>query len=78
MQYTVADSIQTSHSLWVGHMYRTDRVLVLYSGCGVKRRYPFPDGTTLVSTPLGNSAASSSFFTDGITMHFSPCYKEKK
>lgn len=49
-----------------------------YSGWGVIRRYCFPDLTSLISTPLGKNLGTSSGFTDGNTMHFSPCCKTLK
>lgn len=50
----------------------------VYSGCGVYRRYCFPDGTSLMVTPFGKSAGISSAFTDGRTMQSPPACSKKK
>ena len=47
-------------------------VVVYFEGSGVNLRYSFPDGTLRTSTPFGNREATSSGFTDGTTIHFSP------
>lgn len=38
----------------------------------VKRRYPFPEGSSFLVTPLGNRALASSSESEGMTMTFSP------
>lgn len=47
-------------------------VLLLPIQGSVKRRYPFPEGSSVLVTPLGNRALASSSESEGMTMTFSP------
>jgi len=50
------------------------RMIVQFQGC-VKRRYLFPEGTSLVVTPLGKRAAASASESEGMTMTLSPGFQ---
>lgn len=44
----------------------------------MKRRYPFPEGSSFLMTPLGNRALASSSESVGMTMTFSPTWARHK